>query len=185
MKNIKKVLIALLTIVFIPTVIPSANAKAYNSDDISVVSENINSNEINIVKVLPVNAEPRISVQVLNSKNSLPQNPVVVVPVSNPVVTNNYPSFSREEIESKICAAFGSECSNALIIVKHESGFRQYAVSRTGDYGLFQLNCRWQKRRVGGDCSKFFDIDTNIRVARQIFAEQGWKPWTTKIYLPK
>ena len=93
-------------------------------------------------------------------------------------------TWTKEQIQARICQVFGSECQNALIIAKNESGFRPWAISKTNDYGVFQINCRWQKRRVGGDCTKFLDVETNIRVAKQIYDEQGWNPWTTKKYLP-
>lgn len=86
-------------------------------------------------------------------------------------------------MQQRICEVFGEQCENALIIAKYESGFKNNIVSKTNDYGLFQLNCRWQGRRVGGDCTKFFDFETNLRVAKQIYDEQGWNPWYTKIYL--
>jgi hypothetical protein len=98
--------------------------------------------------------------------------------------TNGFTIYSTEEIKTKICQVFVNNCNEALIIAFRESGYRQFAVSKTNDYGVFQMNCRWQKRRVGGNCNNFFDVDTNIRVAKQIYDEQGWNPWTTKKYLP-
>jgi hypothetical protein len=91
----------------------------------------------------------------------------------------------QEVIKKKICDVWGDKCKEALIIAKHESGFNPYSVSGTGDHGVFQLNCRWQGRRVGGDCTKFHDIDTNIRVAKQIYDEQNWRPWSTKGFIKK
>lgn len=91
--------------------------------------------------------------------------------------------YTKEQIMAKICQVFKNNCQEALIIAKHESGFRPWAISSTNDWGVFQLNCKWQKRRVGGDCRRFLDPDTNIRIAKQIYDEQGWNPWTTKRYL--
>lgn len=143
--------------------------------------------EINIVQNIKVaEVEVKVNKSVEIPKNIIDENKPK--PSETPVQTNSNPSFpiyTKDEIKAKICEVFGSECSNALIIALKESGYTQYAVSKTGDYGVFQLNCRWQKKRVGGDCTRFFDVDTNIRVAKQIFNEQGWNPWTTKIYLPK
>lgn len=93
-------------------------------------------------------------------------------------------SWTKEQIQIMICQVFGPECQNALLIAKNESGFRPWAISKTNDYGVFQINCRWQKRRVGGNCNKFLDPMTNIKIAKQMFDEQGWNPWTTKKYLP-
>jgi len=88
-----------------------------------------------------------------------------------------------EYIKRRICEVFGPNCKEALIIAKYESGYREKVISRTGDYGVFQLNCRWQKRRVGGNCKKFLDLETNLRIAKQIYSEQNWRPWYTRKYL--
>lgn len=95
----------------------------------------------------------------------------------------DYPQTDKEYVKQRVCAVFAEHCAEALIIAFHESGYRTNAVSATGDYGVMQLNCRWQKRRVGGDCTRFLDLETNLRVAKQIFNEQGWNPWSTKKYL--
>ena len=143
--------------------------------------------EFNIVQNAKIaEVEVKVNKNVEIPKNIIDENKPKA-PVS-PVETTesySYVIYTKEEIKAKICEVFGSECSNALIIAFKESGYRQFAVSKTNDYGVFQLNCRWQKRRVGGVCTRFFDVDTNIRVAKQIFDEQGWAPWSTKIYLPK
>jgi len=145
--------------------------------------------ELNIVQNTKVaEIEIKVTKNVEIPKNIIDENKpqVPATPVTKIVTENySYPSFTKDEIKAKICAVFGSQCSNALIIALKESGYTQYAVSKTNDYGIFQLNCRWQKKRVGGVCTRFFDVDTNIRVAKQIFDEQGWAPWSTKIYLPK
>ena len=100
-------------------------------------------------------------------------------PVVRKPVTVAAPAY----IKKRICEVFGSQCNNALIIAKYESSFRTGVISRTGDYGLFQINCRWQGHRVGGNCSALLDLETNLRVAKQIFNEQGWNPWYTKKFL--
>lgn len=96
-------------------------------------------------------------------------------------------TYTTEQIKEKICAVFGGYCADALLIALKESGYRQYAVSKTNDYGIFQLNCRWQGKRVGGDCTKFFNVDLNIQLAYKIFTEWGysWRAWTTCKYLPR
>jgi hypothetical protein len=102
----------------------------------------------------------------------------VVKPVTEVVTDIDY-------MKKRICEVFGDQCNNALIIAQKESHFNTRAISKTNDYGVFQLNCRWQGRRVGGDCNKFLDFETNLRIAKQIYNEQGWNPWSTKIFLPK
>lgn len=105
------------------------------------------------------------------------------VAIQKPAIDTK-PRYDVTYIKKRICEVFVNNCKEALIIAHKESNYSTTAVSRTGDYGVFQLNCRWQKRRVGGDCTRFLDLETNLKVAKQIFNEQGWNPWTTKKYLP-
>ncbi len=138
-----------------------------------------------------INLKPFVTNKASLATPKLIEKPKPSRPASNPVkqiISGNSKDWSgsqytKEQIQDKICAVFGNKCNEALIIAKMESGYRPWAISRTNDYGVFQLNCRWQKQRVGGDCRKFLNPDTNIRIAKQIYDEQGWKPWTTKIYL--
>lgn len=44
------------------------------------------------------------------------------------------------------------------------------------NYGLMQINSIHQ-RRVNGDLQSLYDPEVNIRVAFQIWTEQGWAPW--------
>ena len=94
-------------------------------------------------------------------------------------------SYSNEEIVRKICDVFDNNCNEALTIVRYESGYNPNAISHTGDYGLFQINCYWHRNKFSGDCYALLDIDTNIRVAKQIYDVQGWRPWVTSRYLYK
>lgn len=91
--------------------------------------------------------------------------------------------YSQSEIRNKICQVFVENCDEAIIIARYESGLRTNVISPTNDWGLFQINCRWHSRRVQGDCSKLLNPDINISIAKQIYLEQGWQPWATKIYL--
>lgn len=91
--------------------------------------------------------------------------------------------YSNDEIVRKICDVFVSNCNEALTIVRYESGFNPNAISHTGDYGLFQINCYWHRNKFSGDCYALLDIDTNIRIAKQIYDAQGWRPWVTAKYL--
>lgn len=65
----------------------------------------------------------------------------------------------------------------AYAIARAESGFNCKAVSHTGDYGLFQINKvhLWRFEKEGLDWSNCWD---NAKVARQIYEEQGWYPWS-------
>lgn len=129
---------------------------------------------------LPVDKTPTATIKVVKT-------PVKVTPAYGVKVVNrtavDFPQADKEYVKSRVCAVFAEHCAEALIIAFHESGYSTNAVSATGDFGVMQLNCRWQKRRVGGDCTRFLDLETNLQVAKQIFNEQGWNPWSTKKYL--
>lgn len=61
-----------------------------------------------------------------------------------------------------------------------ESGGRPNATHLNNDgsmdYGLMQINSIHRKR-VGGDLNALLDPETNVRVAHDIFVEQGFTPW--------
>ena len=57
------------------------------------------------------------------------------------------------------------------------------AVSPTDDYGLMQLNRRWQEdraNRLGFDWSQMLEPLPNILVAEAIWREQSWRAWSCK-----
>jgi hypothetical protein len=75
------------------------------------------------------------------------------------------------------------QVQNALRIASKENGSGDPAkigYNRNGsfDTGIFQINSV-HADRVDGDLSKLKDADTNVRVAFEIWSEQGWKPWVT------
>lgn len=73
---------------------------------------------------------------------------------------------------------FGDVWLVAKAICTAESGLNPTSISRTGDYGLCQIN-RVHKNRVSGDLSRLFDPETNIRIAADIYRDNGgWHPWT-------
>lgn len=130
------------------------------------------------IKVLP-------SVNLTVNKITEPKAPkksAIVIPVQ----TGSY--------QEMICKRFGKYCNDALIIVKNESGFRPSVISKTGDWGIFQINCYWEKKRQlkynkikNFDCNKLLDVNTNIEIAWTNFTRNGysWKSWTTCKYLTK
>lgn len=46
------------------------------------------------------------------------------------------------------------------------------------DYGIFQINSI-HAGRVNGNVQMLLDPETNVRVAAEIYREQGWTPWVT------
>ncbi len=99
----------------------------------------------------------------------------------------------RQEADRRVSQATGSgfdtllathfpakAISQAKIVMACESGGNPSAknINRNGtqDSGLFQIN-DVHLGRVGGDRSRLMDPATNIKVAADIYKEQGWRPW--------
>lgn len=176
-KTIKNLIYIFIVLVIIPVGRVNASSEPKVTEDIHSSSTNIQTASSIIEPDIVIQKEVNLPKELKSTKN-------ISINSSTPVVASGK-QYTTEEIKAKICAAFGSQCANALIIAEKESGFRANAISKTNDYGVFQLNCRWQSRRVGGNCNLFLDVDVNIKIAKQTYDEQGWSPWTTKIFLPK
>lgn len=82
--------------------------------------------------------------------------------------TNYDPIFERY---------FGESWKTARAVCTAESGLNPSSISPTHDYGLCQIN-QVHRKRVGGDLQKLLDPETNIRVASDIWREQGFSPWS-------
>ena len=70
-------------------------------------------------------------------------------------------------------------------VIQCESRWRAAAVSPTGDYGLFQLNRRWQEQRVNAMGYQWTDVlnpRVNATVAIAIWESWGrsWGAWACK-----
>ncbi len=71
--------------------------------------------------------------------------------------------------------------AEALAVGECESHWKPEAVSRTGDWGVMQLNRRWQEARVnrmGYVWEEVLDPAINLTVAWAIYQEQSWRPWS-------
>lgn len=64
----------------------------------------------------------------------------------------------------------------ALAVMRAESGCNPVAASPSCDSGLMQINCV-HIAKVNGNLAALKDPATNIQVAYQIYAAQGWNPW--------
>jgi hypothetical protein len=81
-----------------------------------------------------------------------------------------------QTIEEEIRAVFGKDAEDAIKVAKCESGMRADAKNHnnngSSDGGVFQINS------VHGIRAKWLSNPSiNIRVAKQLFDEQGWTPW--------
>lgn len=57
-----------------------------------------------------------------------------------------------------------------------------------GNAGLAQLNRRWQEgrvRRLGFRWEQMYEARPNLMVAANLYAEQGWRPWTCRKVLTR
>ena len=106
---------------------------------------------------------------------------------SNRTATD-FAQADKETVKLYITEVFGENAEDALIIAHYESGTRSNAASSgyysTAHIGVFQISCKWHAQRVDGACANLFDYRTNTMIAKHIFDEQGWNPWSTKHNLP-
>ena len=78
--------------------------------------------------------------------------------------------------------AFAVLFLQSIAVAGCESTFDLQAISRTNDYGLFQIN-RIHERRVtamGYRWSQMLELRPNADVAFAIYREQGWRPWSCR-----
>lgn len=77
-----------------------------------------------------------------------------------------------------LVSAYGWSIDEALAVMDCESRGQPNATGGA-NYGLFQINAV-HAARVGGDLQALYDPATNIRVAYEIWSDQGWAPWACK-----
>lgn len=81
-----------------------------------------------------------------------------------------------------IVNVFGDDCKMALAVSQAENGTRQCdRVSKPNsngsrDYGVFQINS--VHMRKGYTEADLKDCLTNIKLAKEIYDNQNWGPWT-------
>ena len=97
-----------------------------------------------------------------------------------PASTPSASLSDKEEVMDYILEVFGKDADRAIWMAKCESGLRKNAYNGsnsngTADYGVFQINSVHQKRFGQG---YMVDWKENVRVAKKIFDEQGFYPWT-------
>ena len=107
-------------------------------------------------------AQPEAKIEIVAETTEPPSTP----PTLDELIDKYFPAEARER---------------AGKIAHCESGEREDAIghNRNGtiDSGYFQINSI-HKARVDGDINKLLDGEINVRVASEIYAEQGWSPWT-------
>jgi len=81
----------------------------------------------------------------------------------------------RPELEA-IYIYFGKDIT-AYAIAMAESGLNCKRVSKTNDYGLMQIHLPLHQWRFDKFSGKWDDCFDNVKVAYQIYKEQGFNPW--------
>ena len=87
-----------------------------------------------------------------------------------------------DEVKTYILEVFGEKAGKEAIKLVGECENSTFDQSRTNhnrngsiDYGIFQINSIHTKKRG----RKFiYDWRENVKVAKQIYDEQGWRPWS-------
>jgi len=83
-------------------------------------------------------------------------------------------------VEDKICWAFGEQCERAVRIAWCESRHLPDAEGQARERGLFQIHPVHQAwiGDYGFTWDDMYKVDPNIQIAKVLYDEQGWKPWT-------
>jgi hypothetical protein len=80
-----------------------------------------------------------------------------------------------------IANTFRDNANDALAVAQCESGLDAGAVSN-GNYGLFQINAvhKGLVASMGYSWDQILDPGVNTAVAKRLYDEQGWGPWSCK-----
>lgn len=101
---------------------------------------------------------------------------------SQSVATVPFPVAPAGAIEQMIRAAWPEDPDRAVRIAKCESGLRPNA--RNGPHaGLLQINVQIHAKRIarmGFTVEQMFEAAPNIAVARALWLESGWRPWSCR-----
>jgi soluble lytic murein transglycosylase-like protein len=88
------------------------------------------------------------------------------------------PKPRPKTVEQMIRDEWGDRSDEALRVAHCESKLDPDDVSSAGATGVFQIMPvhTWRVRKVGG--KHLADPLTNVRVARSLYEDEGWRPWT-------
>lgn len=76
-----------------------------------------------------------------------------------------------------LIAAYPWPYAEALAVARCENrNLDPSIISPTEDYGIFGIN-EVHAARVAGDLTRLLIAEVNVRVAFEIWSEQGWEPW--------
>jgi len=87
--------------------------------------------------------------------------------------------YDEAGIERLIRETFPETPNTAVAIAKAESELNPNAFNPeahrgcNGSIGIFQMACVHNKK----DTQALYDVETNIKMARELYLREGWKPW--------
>lgn len=101
---------------------------------------------------------------------------VMVVEPATPEPTRDAPVYGAG-VED-IIRAYDWQDDYAIAVAWCESKFDPSAYNRSsGASGIFQILPYWHASRLRPGES-WFDAETNVRIAYELWREQGWTPWS-------
>lgn len=99
-------------------------------------------------------------------------------PVTKPPEPKKKRASKERSVEDIIRDEWGKRAPEALRVAACESKLDARARNRSGATGVFQIMPvhDWRVKKVKGKHLR--DASTNVRVARHLYKDQGWRPWT-------
>lgn len=79
--------------------------------------------------------------------------------------------------EQLIQKYFPENYQTARAVFMAESGLREKIVSKTGDWGVTQINCYAHRFQVPS-CEWLLNSENNISFARKLYVRSGWGIWS-------
>ena len=112
---------------------------------------------------------------------TLPAVAPVRVSTQSPASPPPVPGPAPAVVEAAIRATFPEDPERALTVAFCESGYQTGVISRTRDYGLFQINKKVHEHGIvaalGYTMDDMLTLEGNLAVARSLYNGSGWGPW--------
>jgi len=121
---------------------------------------------VEVVQKEPIQIKPLITPQVVNDYK----------PQANQLTNVNLPA--GKDVIIREIEKYDWDSNIAVAVGMAESGLNEKSISRTGDYGVMQVN-QCHRALVKGNLNALLDYKTNIWAAYQVYKGSGWRAWTT------
>lgn len=136
------------------------------------------------IATLPIGFDPA---KLAPPATTIPPSPAVrhvarSAPTRTATATGAIPDLIRTRFAQRFGGLAGAQ---AVRVSSCETGgtFNPAIVNASGHTGLFQLSPRYhteRARRLGFTWAQMREAEPNIAVAMDLYAEQGWQPWTCR-----